>query len=136
MVKQRYPHVPIYARSRHRRHTHQLMDLGIQVIRRETFLSSLDLTREVLRGLGLSERDVRFAVDTFMAADRKRLYEDYKHYTDLEKLQERAKSHTQELEGIFAQDAAEQAKAGKEQVAAPSPRLRHAEGVPPARREG
>ena len=116
MVKQRYPHVPIYARSRHRRHTHQLMDLGIEVIRRETFLSSLDLTREVLRGLGLSERDVRFAVDTFKAADRKRLYEDYKHYTDLEKLQERAKSHTQELEGIFAQDAAEQAKAAKEKT--------------------
>ena len=109
--------MPIYARSRHRRHTHQLMDLGIKVIRRETFLSSLDLTREVLRGLGLSERDVRFAVDTFMAADRKRLYEDYKHYTDLEKLQARARSHTQELEGIFAQDAAEQAKAGKEQAA-------------------
>jgi glutathione-regulated potassium-efflux system protein KefB len=127
MVKQRYPHVPIYARSRHRRHTHQLMDLGIKIIRRETFLSSLDLTREVLRGLGLSERDVRFAVDTFMAADRKRLYEDYKHYTDLEKLQERAKSHTQELEGIFAQDAAEQAKAAKEPAAVPSPRSR-AEG--------
>jgi len=113
MVKQRYPNVPIYARSRHRRHTHQLMDLGITVIRRETFLSSLDLTREVLRGLGLSERDVRFAVDTFMAADRRRLYEDYKHYTDLEKLQARAKSHTQELEELFAQDAAEQAKSGQ-----------------------
>jgi glutathione-regulated potassium-efflux system protein KefB len=124
MVRQRYPHVPIYARSRHRRHTHQLMDLGIRVIRRETFLSSLDLTREVLRGLGLSERDVRFAVDTFMATDRKRLYEDYKHYTDLEKLQERAKSHTQELEGIFAQDAAEQAKAAKEPATVPSPRKR------------
>ena len=59
--------VPIYARSRHRRHTHQLMDLGIKIIRRETFLSSLDLTREVLRGLGLPEREVRFAVDTFQA---------------------------------------------------------------------
>ena len=116
MVRQRYPHVPIYARSRHRRHTHQLMDLGITSIRRETFLSSLDLTREVLRGLGISERDVRFAVETFQAADRKRLYEDYKHYTDLEKLQERAKSHTQELEELFAQDTAEQAKAGKEQA--------------------
>ena len=67
LVRQRYPHVPIYARSRHRRHTHQLMDLGVKIIRRETFLSSLDLTREVLRGLGLSERDVRFAVDTFKA---------------------------------------------------------------------
>jgi len=117
MVRQRYPHVPIYARSRHRRHTHQLMDLGIKVIRRETFLSSLDLTRELLRGLGLTERDVRFAVDTFMAADRRRLYEDYKHYTDLEKLQELAKSHTQELEELFAQDAAEQARAAKERTA-------------------
>jgi glutathione-regulated potassium-efflux system protein KefB len=94
------------------------MDLGIKVIRRETFLSSLDLTREVLRGLGLTERDVRFAVDTFMAADRRRLYEDYKHYTDLEKLQERAKSHTQELEELFAQDAAEQAKETSEEKAA------------------
>jgi glutathione-regulated potassium-efflux system protein KefB len=111
MVRQRYPNVPIYARSRHRRHTHQLMELGIKIIRRETFLSSLDLTREVLRGLGLSERDVRFAVETFMAMDRKRLYEDYKHYTDLEKLQAMARSHTQELEDLFAQDAAEQAKA-------------------------
>jgi len=117
MVRQRYPHVPIYARSRHRRHTHQLMDLGIKVIRRETFLSSVELTREVLRGLGLSERDVRFAVETFKTADRKRLYEDYKHYTDLEKLQARARSHTQELEDLFAQDAAEQAKETGERAA-------------------
>ena len=117
MVCQRYPHVPIYARSRHRRHTHQLMDLGIKVIRRETFLSSLDLTREVLRGLGISERDVRFAVETFMVMDRKRLYEDYKHYTDVEKMQARARSHTQELEELFAQDAAEQAKAATEKAA-------------------
>jgi glutathione-regulated potassium-efflux system protein KefB len=117
MVRQRYPHVPVYARSRDRRHTHQLMDLGVKIIRRETFLSSLDLTREVLRGLGLSERDVRFAVETFMAMDRKRLYEDYKHYTDLEKLQARARSHTQELEELFAQDAAEQAKAAREKAA-------------------
>jgi len=116
MVRQRYPHVPIYARSRHRRHTHQLMDLGVKIIRRETFLSSLDLTREVLRGLGLSERDVRFAVDTFMVMDRKRLYEDYKHYTDLEKMHARARSHTQELEELFTQDAAEQAKAAADKA--------------------
>ena len=117
MVRQRYPHVPIYARARDRRHTHQLMDLGVKIIRRETFLSSLDLTREILRGLGLTERDVRFAVETFMVMDRKRLYEDYKHYTDLEKLQARARSHTQELEELFAQDAAEQAKAAREEAA-------------------
>jgi glutathione-regulated potassium-efflux system protein KefB len=110
LVRQRYPHVPIYARSRHRRHTHQLMDLGIKVIRRETFLSSLDLTGELLRGMGLSERDVRFAIETFKTMDRKRLYEDYRHYTDQEKLQERAKSLAQELDDIFAQDAAAKAE--------------------------
>ncbi|MGE0849818.1 MAG: monovalent cation:proton antiporter-2 (CPA2) family protein [Hyphomicrobiaceae bacterium] len=122
MVKQRYPHVPIYARSRHRRHTHQLMDLGVKIIRRETFLSSLDLTRELLRGLGLSERDVRFAVDTFRDADRRRLYEDYKYYTDIEKMQELAKSHTQELEELFAQDAKEQA-AQQQQKKKPGERI-------------
>jgi glutathione-regulated potassium-efflux system protein KefB len=119
MVRQRYPHVPIYARSRHRRHSHQLMDLGIKIIRRETFLSSLDLTREVLRGLGFSERDVRFAVDTFREHDRRRLYEDYQHYTDDEKLQRSARTHTQELEELFAQDAAEQGKANEEQRTGP-----------------
>jgi hypothetical protein len=52
-----------------------------------------------------------------MVMDRKRLYEDYKHYTDLEKLQARARSHTQELEELFAQDATEQAKAASEKAA-------------------
>jgi monovalent cation:proton antiporter-2 (CPA2) family protein len=114
LVRQNYPHVPIFARSRHRQHTHRLMDAGVQVIRRETFLSSLDLTREVLRGLGLPERDVRFAVETFKEQDRRRLYEDYKHYTDLEKMQNRAKTYAQELEEMFEKDAAEQAKLAKE----------------------
>jgi glutathione-regulated potassium-efflux system protein KefB len=114
LVRQNYPHVPIYARSRHRQHTHRLMDVGVEVIRRETFLSSLDLTREVLRGLGFTERDVRFAVETFKEQDRRRLYEDYKHYTDIEKLRDRAKTYAQELEELFEKDAAEQAKLAKE----------------------
>lgn len=114
MVRRNYPHVPIYARAHDRRHVHQLMDEGIEVIRRETFLASLDLTRDLLRGLGLPEREVRSTADTFQAMDRRRLYEDYKHYTDVEKLQEQAKSYAQELEELFAKDAIEQAKAAKE----------------------
>ncbi len=110
MVRRNYPHVPIYARARDRRHIHQLMDEGIQIMRRETFMSALDLTREVLRGLGLPEREVRYTADAFQAMDRRRLYEDYKHYTDLEKVGERAKSYAQELEELFAKDAEEHAK--------------------------
>jgi glutathione-regulated potassium-efflux system protein KefB len=110
MVRQNYPHVPIYARARDRRHIHQLMDEGIKIMRRETFLASLDLAREVLRGLGLPEREVRFTVETFQTMDRRRLYEDYKNYTDLEKIGERAKSYAQELEELFAEDAEEHAR--------------------------
>ena len=110
LVRQNYPHVPIYARAHDRRHIHRLMDLGIKHTRREMFLASLDLTREVLRGLGLPEREVRYTVDTFQTMDRRRLYEDYKNYTDLEKLRERAQSYAQELEELFANDAAEHAK--------------------------
>jgi glutathione-regulated potassium-efflux system protein KefB len=110
MVRQNYPHVPIYARARDRRHVHQLMDEGIKIMRRETFLASLDLAREVLRGLGLPEREVRYTVDTFQTMDRRRLYEDYKNYTDLEKIGERAKSYAQELEELFAKDAEEHAR--------------------------
>jgi glutathione-regulated potassium-efflux system protein KefB len=110
LVRQNYPHVPIYARAHDRRHIHRLMDLGIKHTRREMFLASLDLTREVLRGLGLPEREVRYTVDTFQTMDRRRLYEDYKNYTDLEKLRERAQSYAQELEELLANDAAEHAK--------------------------
>jgi glutathione-regulated potassium-efflux system protein KefB len=110
MVRRNYPHVPIYARARDRRHIHQLMDEGIEIMRRETFLSALDLTREVLRGLGLPEREVRYTADTFQAMDRRRLYEDYKHYTDIEKVGQRAKSYAQELEELFAKDAEDHAR--------------------------
>lgn len=114
IVRQRYPDLPIYARARTRRHAHQLMDEGIEIIRRETFLSSLDLTREVLRGLGLPEREVRFTVDTFKEQDERRLVEDYKHYTDEERLRARARTYAQELEELFEKDAAERAKATAE----------------------
>ena len=56
IVRQHFPQVPIYARARNRQHVYRLMDLGLTKLRRETFLSSLALTRDVLRRPGV-ERD-------------------------------------------------------------------------------
>jgi glutathione-regulated potassium-efflux system protein KefB len=120
LVRQNYPHVPIYARAHDRRHIHRLMDEGITVMRREMFLASLDLSREVLRGLGLPEREVRYTVDTFQTMDRRRLYEDYKNYTDIEKLKDSAQSYAQELEELFAKDATEHARQSEEAAKASS----------------
>ena len=97
------------------------------MIRRETFLAALDLSREVLRGLGLPERDVRFAVDTFAAHDNRRLTEDYTYYTDDQKMLAIARSDADTLAALFDEDAAEQAKVGAEAPA--GPRNGHREGL-------
>ncbi len=107
MVTSRWPKVPLYARARNRQHAHRLLDLGVKFIERETFLSALQTTRQLLGGLGLSNRDVEQTIKTFRAHDERRLLEDYKHYTDLERLQAKARSDAATLEKLFEEDAAE-----------------------------
>ncbi len=110
-VKSRYPHVPVYARARDRAHAYRLLDLGVTALQRETFLSALELTRQLLAGLGSSDRVAQRTVQTFRSHDERRLIEDYKHASDTEKLQERARSDSVRLEKLFQQDAEEDAKA-------------------------
>jgi voltage-gated potassium channel Kch len=108
LVKSQYPNLPIYARARNRIHAHRLMDLGVKAVHRETFVSALELSGDVLRGLGQSERDVRQALTMFRRLDEARLFDDYKIYSDTEKLQERARSDAVNLEQLFDEDAAAQ----------------------------
>jgi Kef-type K+ transport system membrane component KefB/voltage-gated potassium channel Kch len=107
IVRTHFPDLPIYARARDRTHVHKLMDLGVTVIERETFLAALELTKDVLRGLGLKEAEVKRLIETFKRLDERRLYEDYQYYTDLEKVRANAVSQAQELEELFARDVEE-----------------------------
>jgi glutathione-regulated potassium-efflux system protein KefB len=107
MVRTHFPDLPIYARARDRTHVHRLMDLGVTIIERETFLAALELTKDLLRGLGLKESEVRRLTETFKRLDEKRLYEDYQYYTDLEKVRANAQSQAKELEELFARDVEE-----------------------------
>jgi glutathione-regulated potassium-efflux system protein KefB len=108
IVQRHFPHVPVYARARNRQHVYRLMDLGVTKLRRETFLSSLALTRDLLEGLALDPQEARRVTDTFAAHDRRRLYEDYRHRSDPDKLRARAMQQAEELEQLFAQDEREQ----------------------------
>lgn len=110
IVKTHYPHVPIYARARDRMHAYRLLDLGVAAIRRETFLASLDLTRLLMLGLGFSDRVASRTVQTFREHDERRLNEDYKHASDVEKLLERARTSQAMLEKLFREDEVEEAK--------------------------
>ncbi len=104
VVKRYFPHVPIYARARNRQHAYRLMDIGVEHIEREVYLGSLELTKALLKGLGMKEAQVNYIIKTFRENDEKRLFEDYKHYTDTEKLRIQALKQSEELEELFAKD--------------------------------
>jgi glutathione-regulated potassium-efflux system protein KefB len=107
VVRANFPDLPIYARARDRTHVHKLMDLGVGIVERETFLAALELTKDLLRGLGLKEAEVKRLTETFKRLDERRLYEDYQYYTDLEKVRANAQSQAKELEELFARDMEE-----------------------------
>lgn len=104
IVRENFPDLPIYARARDRIHVHKLMDLGITIIERETFLSALELTSQLLRGLSLKPDEAKRLIATFKRHDENRLYNDYKDYTDSEKMRANALSAAVELEELFAKD--------------------------------
>jgi glutathione-regulated potassium-efflux system protein KefB len=110
LVRTRYPNLPIYARARNRAHAHRLLDLGVTYLQRATFLSALDVTKELVKGLGFPEREAQRIIQTFRQHDERRLIEDYKHASDLERLRERARSDVKTLEKLFEEDAAEDAR--------------------------
>ncbi len=122
MVKEHYPQLPVYARARNRNHAHRLQDLGIEIVHRETFASAIEMAGDVLRGLGQPEREVKRAMTMFRAHDERRLMEDYKHFTDQQKLQEQARGDANNLEKLFDEDAADQATAEGLASALPSAR--------------
>ncbi|MBS0232000.1 MAG: cation:proton antiporter [Proteobacteria bacterium] len=134
IVKTHYPHVPIYARARDRMHAYRLLDLGVAAIRRETFLASLDLTRLLMLGLGFSDRVASRTVQTFRDHDERRVNEDYKLASDVEKLLERARTSQAMLEKLFREDEVEEAKlaqAEKSQREAKAKAKTKADGVGP-----
>jgi voltage-gated potassium channel Kch len=108
-VRRHFPQLKVLARARNRQHAYRLMDLGVTVLRRETFLSSLDLAREALVALGLRPKDAERAVRLFKAHDEKRLFEHHNHYTDQDKMRALTKAAAKELEEMFRRDAEEQA---------------------------
>ncbi|MGE5240357.1 MAG: monovalent cation:proton antiporter-2 (CPA2) family protein, partial [Bacteroidota bacterium] len=95
MVKKHYPHLKIYARARNRVHAYRLMDIGVDKLIRETFLSSLELARDVLIGLGHSPAEASEAVHRFREHDEDLLQRQHKIHHDEAQLIASAKQGAQ-----------------------------------------
>ncbi len=108
LVKKHFPHLVIFARARNRVHAYQLMEIGIDNIYRETFASSLETGRDVLKRLGLSDYESERTVEIFRRHDEAQLNAHRAYHYDMNKLAELAKDWAQELEELFEQDKTEQ----------------------------
>ena len=93
--------------ARNRQHFYELMDLGVEMIRRETFLSAVALSEDMLHGLGVSSKDIRHVVDTFATQDRAQLFSSHEHARDSKKLQNQARMDALELEEVLNRDEQE-----------------------------
>jgi len=106
-IRAHFPDLKVFARARNRQHAYQLMDLGIQLIRRETFLSAADMGRAVLESLGVGTLQARELTARFVEHDERRLHEHHSLHNDEQKMRALAKEAARELEEMFARDAAE-----------------------------
>jgi len=103
LAKTHFPHLMIYARARNRHHAWQLMEIGVDSVVRETFASSMEMSVEVLKGLGYPSSNAINAVRTFRDFDNQLLKDTYAHRNDTERLMATEQAAMAELQSLFQQ---------------------------------
>ena len=110
LVRNLYPHMKIIARARNRQHVHRLVDLDASPVR-ETFYSSLEMSRSTLVGLGLSETQADARINRFKHHDLQLLAAQHAVYDDAAKVMQSAQEARAELARLFEMDRLEEESA-------------------------
>ena len=105
LVKRQYPHLKIVARARNRQHVFRLLDMGVDDPVRETFHSSLKMTRKTLEALGLSHEFAVDRVERFRRYDEDLLKKQALVYDDETKLVQTTRDALVDLQRLFEADA-------------------------------
>jgi glutathione-regulated potassium-efflux system protein KefB len=105
LVKRQYPHLKIVARARNRQHVFRLMDMGVDEPVRETFHSSLKMTRKTLEALGLTRELSVDRVERFRRYDEDLLKKQALVYDDETKLIQSSRDAMADLQQLFEADA-------------------------------
>jgi glutathione-regulated potassium-efflux system ancillary protein KefC len=108
VVKQNFPNLKIVARARNREHAFRLINMGVDVLSREVFESSILMAEETLKLLGMHAYEAKKIVQKFKKHDIKILKEHAKHVDeDLETKATYANASRKQLEKILKSDNAE-----------------------------
>jgi glutathione-regulated potassium-efflux system protein KefB len=104
LLRRLYPHLKVFARARNRQHAFKLMDLGVEVVVRETFHSSLELGEQVLKALGLPPEAAAERRERFRKHDERMLLEQHLVYDDEAALIASSQQALADLERLFEAD--------------------------------
>ncbi|TGM08370.1 potassium transporter Kef [Leptospira barantonii] len=111
LIKKHFPNLTIIARARNREHVFKLMELGVKIIRRDTFASALELAGETLSRLGFLDSEVEQKVKKFRAHDELTLKGQFQIRNDEKEFIQFSKNAMRQLEAAFEADREE--KEGK-----------------------
>ncbi|MNZ86570.1 Glutathione-regulated potassium-efflux system protein KefC [compost metagenome] len=112
LVRKMYPHVKVIARARNRQHVYHLLDMDAKPVR-ETFYSSLEMSRMILLGIGLSEEQAQARIRRFTQHDEEVLMAQYAVYDDEQAVVQTTREARADLENLFAGDQFDELGAGK-----------------------
>jgi monovalent cation:proton antiporter-2 (CPA2) family protein len=104
LVRQHFPDIAILARARNRTHFFQLRDMGIKLIYRETFLTSIAVARQALLNLGFTAAAAERAVTLFRQHDEELIEVQHAVHHDEAKLIQNAQLATEQLKSLFEAD--------------------------------
>ena len=104
LLKRHFPHLKVFARARNRQHVFKLMDLSIDNIVRDTFFSSLEISRGVFEALGYDAATAADYVQRFRKHDERVLNNQYPVYDDEAALLQSAKESRADLQRLFQAD--------------------------------
>jgi voltage-gated potassium channel Kch len=94
----------IFARARNRQHAFRLMDLEVRYIIRETLVSSLEMSVQVLESLGLSKSKALETVQQFRLHDEATMAKQHAVKDDEKKFLETSRESAEQLLHLFEAD--------------------------------
>ena len=113
VAKEHFPHLQLVARARDVTHWNRLRDMGVQLVEREMFESSLRSARSVLELLGHPPHEARKTAMRFRRHNLALFEKLYPHRDDRAKVIDVVKKGRQQLESQMAQERAQNAALGR-----------------------
>jgi monovalent cation:proton antiporter-2 (CPA2) family protein len=104
LIRKHFPHLKIFARARNRQHAFRLMDLDVRYTIRETLVSSLEMSVQVLESLGLSKSKALETVHRFRVHDEATMAKQQAVKDDETKFLATTRESAEQLRHLFEAD--------------------------------